>query len=117
MNPVRVDDPEDESSQQDSRKVRQLQQTIWDLREGMGTGALLFTREETAAVLRTTPQTIDKMMEEGRLDAVVLVDDEPPLFRPEAILNFLDNSSQSARKSRSEMHAHNERMEAERSAE
>ena len=118
MNPVQVPaEGSEKSNHQERQEVRQLQQRLWDLRDGVGSGELLFTREETAAVLRTTPETIDKVVAEGRLDAIVLIDDEPPLFRPEAILALLDNSSLSARKSRSEMRSHAERLEAERSAE
>ena len=71
-------------------KVRRLEESLWDIRHGGGGGQLLFTRDEVAAVLRTKPETVDKMVAKGRIPAVVLDEDEPPLFRPESILRFLD---------------------------
>lgn len=71
-------------------KVRRLEESLWDIRHGGGGGQLLFTRDEVAAVLRTKPETIDKMVAKGRIPAVVLDEDEPPLFRPESVLRFLD---------------------------
>lgn len=117
MNPIQVPDQggPGKSFRQERKEVRALQQRLWDLREGIpGTGELLFTREETAAVLRTSPETVDKVVAEGRLDAIVLVDDEPALFRPEAILAFLDSSSLSARKAQAEWPGHMNRLEQDR---
>lgn len=54
-------------------------------------GKLLVTRDEVAEVLRTTPEVIDRMVDEGRLRAVRLLPDEPPLFRPEVVIEFLDS--------------------------
>ncbi len=110
MNPVEEGMFED-GDEKTRRKVRRLEASLWDLRHGGGGGQLLFTRDEVAAVLRTKPETVDKMVSKGRLDAIVLDEDEPPLFRPEAILSLLDNSSMSAEKSRREMAEYRGRSE------
>ncbi|HUR48307.1 MAG TPA: hypothetical protein VMY88_02095 [Acidimicrobiales bacterium] len=89
MNPIEESMFED-GDEKSHRKVRRLQNSLWEIRHGGGGGQLLFTRDEVAAVLRTKPETIDKMVAKGRLPAVVLDEDEPPLFRPESVLRFLD---------------------------
>lgn len=93
MNPIEEGMLEDGDERKRYRKVRSLEQSLWDLRHGGGSGQLLFTREETAAVLRTTPETVDKMVAKGRLRCIQLDEDEPAVFRPEAILELLDKAS------------------------
>lgn len=93
MNPVEEGMLEDGDERQQRRKVRRLEESLWDIRHGGGGGQLLFTRDEVAAVLRTKPETVDKMVAKGKIPAVVLDEEEPPLFRPEAILRFLDELS------------------------
>ena len=110
MNPV-----EDLFDDEESKLRKSLEKSLWGAKIGMPGGRLLFTREEVAAVLRTKPETIDKMVAKGRLDAVVLDEDEPPLFRPEAILSLLDSSSRAAQKSGREMVEYRNRMDRERS--
>ena len=85
MNPV-----EGMFEDEDTKLRRSLEKSLWAHRHGAPGGQLLFSREEVAAVLRTKPETIDKMVAKGRLPAVVLDEEEPPLFRPESILRFLD---------------------------
>ena len=89
MNPVEEGMFEDDDEKITRRKVRRLEESLWDVRHGGG-GQLLFTRDEVALVLRTKPETVEKMVAKGRIPAVVLDEDEPPLFRPESVLRFLD---------------------------
>lgn len=89
MNPVESLWNEDD---EDTKLRKSLEQTLWGHRRGIAS-QLLFTREEVAAVLRTKPETVDKMVAKGRIAAIVLDEDEPPLFRPESIIDFLDRVS------------------------
>ena len=88
MNPVegRFDD-------EDAKILKSLEKSLWAYRHGAPGGQLLFTREEVAVVLRTKPETIDKMVAKGRINAIVLDEEEPPLFRPESILRLLDEAA------------------------
>lgn len=90
MNPVESmwGDPDD-----DDEVRKSLERSLWKHRHNVPGGRLLFTRDEVATVLRTRPETIDKMVAKGRLHAIVLDEDEPPLFRPESIVDFLDRLS------------------------
>lgn len=94
MNPVEslYDENEDEFRSS-------LEKSLWKHRHNVPGGRLLFTRDEVAAVLRTKPETVDKMVATGRISAVVLDEDEPALFRPEAILDLLDGLSPQGRNS------------------
>ena len=83
----------------DTRLRRAVEKSLGNHRYGIPGGQLLFTRQEVAAVLRTKPETIDKMVSKGRLAAVVLDEDEPPLFRAESILDFLDQATGSGSES------------------
>ena len=85
MNPV-----ESLWDDEDTKLRKSLEKSLWAHRHGAPGGQLLFTRDEVARVLRTKPETIDKMVAKGRIPAVVLDEDEPPLFRPESVLSFLD---------------------------
>lgn len=51
---------------------------------------LLYDRQEAADVLHTTPATIDRLVDEGRLSSVQLFPDEPPQFRPQDLVYFVD---------------------------
>lgn len=102
MNPV-----EEGMLDKDEEKQRKsLEHSLWAHRHGAPGGRLLFTRDEVAKVLRTKPETIDKMVAKGRIPAVVLDEDEPPLFRPESVLSFLDELAPS--KKRGSRHDHDE---------
>ena len=85
MNPV-----EGMFDDEDTKLRKSLEKSLWAHRHGAPGGQLLFSREEVATVLRTKPETIDKMVAKGRIPAVILDEDEPPLFRPESVLRFLD---------------------------
>ena len=96
MNPVEGmwgDDDDDETR-------KSLEKSLWKHRHNVPGARLLFTRDEVATVLRTKPETIDKMVAKGRLHAIVLDEDEPPLFRPESIIDFLDRVSYEASEAR-----------------
>ena len=54
---------------------------------------LVLTAEETAEWLRTTPEVVTRLAAEGRLASVTLVDGEPPVFRPEDVVAFVENAS------------------------
>ena len=77
---------------EDTKLRRSVEKSLGNHRYGIPGGQLLFTRQEVAAVLRTKPETIDKMVAKGRIAAILLDEDEPPLFRAESILDFLDSA-------------------------
>ena len=54
---------------------------------------LVLTTDETAEWLRTTPEVVHRLAAEGRLAAVNLVEGEPPVFRPEDVVAFVENAS------------------------
>lgn len=53
---------------------------------------LLYGRQEAADVLHTSPTTIDRLVNEGRLSSVQLFPDEPPQFRPQDLIYFVDTN-------------------------